>query len=112
MFNAAHLALFALQIEDVRAPIKTRSELIAKFGEHLVRTGHLPAEYGEALNAVQRSRQIADYNGEPIELDKAAWSVERADAFVAAVRASCESHDLQTPDPPHNGVSCEIPGPA
>jgi len=52
-----------------------------------VRPGHFSAEHGEALNVVQRFRQVADYSGEPIELDKAAWSVERADAFVAAVKA-------------------------
>jgi len=70
-----------------KAPIKTHNGLIAKFGEHLVRPGHFSAEHGEALNVVQRFRQVADYSGEPIELDKAAWSVERADAFVAAVKA-------------------------
>lgn len=85
MFDAAHAALFALRLEDIKAPIKTHNGLIAKFGEHLVRPGLLPVEHGEALNAVQRFRQLADYSGEPIELDKAAWSVERAEAFVAAV---------------------------
>jgi uncharacterized protein (UPF0332 family) len=87
MFDAAHAALFALRLEEIKAPIKTHNGLIAKFGEHLVRPGHFAVEHGEALNVVQRLRQIADYSGEPIELDKAAWSVERADAFVAAVKA-------------------------
>ena len=87
MFDAAHAALFALRLEEITAPIKTHNGLIAKFGEHLVRPGRLPVEHGEALNVVQRFRQIADYSGEPIELDRAAWSVERAEAFVAAVKA-------------------------
>jgi uncharacterized protein (UPF0332 family) len=87
MFDAAHAALFALRIEEIKAPIKTHNGLIAKFGEHLVRPGHFSVEHGEALNVVQRFRQVADYSGEPIELDKAVWSVERAEIFVAAVKA-------------------------
>ncbi len=89
MFDAAHAALFALQIEEVKAPLKTHNGLIGQFGQRLVRPGHLPAEHGEALNAVQRLRQIADYSGEPLESDKAAWSVEQAEAFVSAIRAFC-----------------------
>jgi uncharacterized protein (UPF0332 family) len=90
MFDAAHAALFSQQVEPITAPIKTHVGLIAKFGEHLVRPGHLAAHFGEALNRVQRFRQIADYSGEPIELVSAAWSVEQAEAFVAAVKARFE----------------------
>lgn len=59
MFDAAHAALFALQAEGLQAPVKTHNGLIAKFGEHLVRPGLLPAALGEALNAVQRLRLLA-----------------------------------------------------
>ncbi len=87
MFDAAHAALFALRVEDVAAPIKTHNGLVAKFGQHVVATGQLAAEQGSDLNKVQTLRELADYSGEPVDMDKAAWAVERAEAFVAAVKA-------------------------
>jgi uncharacterized protein (UPF0332 family) len=60
MFDAAHAALFAIGIERSDAPIKTYNGLIAKFGQHLVLERQLAATHGEALNAVQRFRQLAD----------------------------------------------------
>lgn len=86
MFDAAHAALFALHVEGLTSPIKTHNGLIAKFGQEVIVKGHLPATFGEDLNAVQRVRQIADYSGDPVDDEKAAWAVERAEAFVAAVR--------------------------
>ena len=86
MFDAAHAALFALGAEDISAPIKTHNGLVAKFGQHLVVGKHLAAEHGEALNSVQQLRQIADYSGDPIGSDDAAWAVKQAEAFVAAVK--------------------------
>ena len=47
---------------------------------------HLPAVYGQDLNNVQKLRLFADYSANSVELDDAAWSVERAEAFVAAVK--------------------------
>lgn len=85
MFDAAHAALFAIGIEQPDAPIKTHNGLIAKFGQHLVLEHHLAATYGEALNAVQRFRQLADYTGDPISLSDAQWSVAQASAFVKAI---------------------------
>jgi uncharacterized protein (UPF0332 family) len=87
MFDAAHAALFALDIEGLHAPIKTHNGLVAKFGQHLVLSGRLAAEHGEAINIVQTYRLIADYSGDLIERAKAVWSVERADLFVQAVKA-------------------------
>jgi uncharacterized protein (UPF0332 family) len=86
MFDAAHAALFALGVEGVAAPIKTHGRLVGQFGQHVVLAGHLPATHGEALNKAQRFREIADYSGDPISLSNAAWAVENAEAFVAAVR--------------------------
>lgn len=87
MFDSARAALFALGAETAVAPIKTHNGLLAKFGQHVVATGRLVAEYGSDLNRVQTLRQLSDYSGEPVALDKAAWAVGRAEAFVAAVRA-------------------------
>ena len=56
MFDAAHAALFALGAEQSNSPIKTHNGLIAKFSQHIVQSNHLAAEYGEAINKVQRVR--------------------------------------------------------
>lgn len=85
MFDAAHAALLALAVETGASPIKTHNGLIAKFGQHLVRTGRSAAAHGEAFNGVERIRLLADYSGDPVEIEKAAWSVERAEAFLAAI---------------------------
>ena len=86
MFDAAHAALFALQAEDITAPIRTHNGLLAQFGRHVVLAGHLADVHGEALNKVQRLRQVADYSGDSVSLADAGWAVEQASAFVAAVR--------------------------
>ncbi len=86
MFDAAHAALFALQAENIAAPVKTHNGLVAKFGRHAVATGQLAAEHGGNLNKVQSLHELADYSGEPVDIDKATWAVERAEAFVAAVK--------------------------
>lgn len=86
MFDAAHAALFALGIEDISKPIKTHNGLVGKFGEHLVRGNHVAAEHGSNLNKVQNLRELADYSGDPVSMDKAAWAVAQAGSFVAAVR--------------------------
>jgi uncharacterized protein (UPF0332 family) len=86
MFDAAHAALFALRAEDIAAPIKTHNGLVAAFGRRVVATGRLAAEHGSDLNKVQTLRELADYSGDPVDIDKAAWAVDRAEAFVAAVK--------------------------
>ena len=91
MFDAAHAALFALGVEGMTSPIKTHNGLIAKFGQEVILKGHLAATFGEELNVVQRFRQVADYSGDLVAADKAAWAVERAEAFVAAVRGMIEA---------------------
>lgn len=86
MFDAAHAALFTFSVEEISAPIKTHNGLIAKFGQHVVATGHLTAEYGSDLNKIQSLRALADYSGDPVAIEKAEWAVERAAAFLAAVK--------------------------
>ena len=87
MFNAAHAALFALGIEGLARPIKTHNGLMVKFGQEVVLPGHLPADHGQDLNNVQKFRLVADYSADSVDLADAGWSVERAAAFVAAVKA-------------------------
>ena len=87
MFDAAHAALFVLGVERLDAPIKTHNGLVGMFGQHLVRGGHLAAEHGEALNTVQRFRQVADYTGDFVSVEDAIWAIERSEAFVGAIKA-------------------------
>jgi uncharacterized protein (UPF0332 family) len=86
MFNAAHAALFALGSEGLARPIKTHNGLTAKFGQEVVVAGHLPADHGQDLNNVQKFRLVADYSADSVDLADATWSVERAEAFVDAVK--------------------------
>ncbi len=90
MFDAAHAALFALGAEQITAPLETHNGLVALFGQRVVLTGHMSPEHGEALNKVQRLRQLADYSGDPVGLENANWAVEQAEAFVAAIRGLIE----------------------
>lgn len=86
MYDAAHAALFATGNEELSAPIKTHNGLIAKFGQHLVLSGRVEAKHGEALNAVQRLRQMADYTGDPVSTSDARWALSKAEDFVKTIR--------------------------
>jgi uncharacterized protein (UPF0332 family) len=86
MFNAAHAALLAADIDAPDGGYKTHNGLIGAFGKHLVSSGQVNAELGRAINQVQRLRQIADYVGDPPSLADATWAVEQADAFVVTMR--------------------------
>jgi hypothetical protein len=54
-----------------------RNGLVAAFGRRVVATGNLAAEHGGDLNKVQTLRELADYSGDPFDIDKAAWAVRR-----------------------------------
>jgi uncharacterized protein (UPF0332 family) len=71
MFDAAHAALISVGAELADAPIKTHNGLIGAFGRYLVLGKHLPAEYGESFNKVQRLRQLADYTCDPVGITDA-----------------------------------------
>lgn len=85
MFNAARAALLASGANEQEAVAKTHGGLISAFSLQLVKTQKVPVEYGRLLNKVEELRLIADYRGDPIEQDKAAWAVESAHAFVATI---------------------------
>lgn len=86
MFDAAHAALLASGANADPGETKTHRGLIAAFGRHLVNTGWIPAEFGKALNQVERIRLLADYTGEDIDDEAAEWALERAALFIAAIR--------------------------
>ena len=86
MFDAAHAALLAANVEETASATKTHRGLISAFGKYLVLGGHVAPEVGASLNKVERLRLIADYTGDPVSDEDSAWAVEQADTFVAAIR--------------------------
>jgi uncharacterized protein (UPF0332 family) len=87
MYDAAHAALLHADSSLNPASTKTHRGLIAAFSEQLVKTGRLTAEIGRSLNQVERVRLLADYTGEEVDVEKAQWAVNKAEAFIAAVEA-------------------------
>lgn len=86
MFNAARAALLASGASVQPDVGKTHSGLISAFSLHLVKTERVPVEYGRTFNRMEELRLIADYKGDPIEREQAAWAVDQAQAFVQAMR--------------------------
>ncbi|MBI2320122.1 MAG: HEPN domain-containing protein [Betaproteobacteria bacterium] len=86
MFDAARAALLASGAPVQPEVAKTHSGLISAFSLHLVKTGRVAAELGKALNRAGQLRLVADYKGDPIEAEDAAWVVSQADVFVAAMQ--------------------------
>lgn len=91
MYDAAHAALRAVNVDDSASTTKTHRGLIAAFGQYLVLAVHVPAEMGSALNQVERLRLLADYTGDPVRNEDASWAVGRAEIFVAAIRKLLQS---------------------
>lgn len=88
MFDAAHAALLRHQPGINPAETRTHNGLITAFGKHLIKTGLMTPELGRVLNQVEQIRLLADYTGEEIEPDKAAWAVEQAAVFVETIQNS------------------------
>ena len=88
MFDAAHAALLAANVETAANSTKTHRGLISAFGQHLVLGGHVASELGSSLNKVERLRLLADYTGDPVSDEDSAWAVEQSGIFVAAIRAT------------------------
>lgn len=95
MFDATIAALSWAGTDVEQSPPKTHGGLITSFGQNVVKTGKLPAEFGRSLNRVQELRLTADYLAEPVSVDKAQWAIQEAERFVAAV-----SELLLQPKPP------------
>lgn len=88
MFDAARAALIASSAPVEPEIARTHSGLITAFSLHLVKPGRVAVEHGRALNKVEDLRLIADYRGDTVSPDKAAWAVEPATNFIVAIRAS------------------------
>lgn len=68
--------------------------MIAAFGEHLVKSGRVPQEVGKSMNRVEQIRLLADYTGEEVSIERAAWAVNQAGLLLAVV------HELMNTPPP------------
>ncbi len=86
MFDAARAAMIAHQHNDEVLALKTHSGLIATFSLKLVKTGLVDIELGKALNKLEDLRLIADYKGDAVAQNEAAWAVEQATTFLAELR--------------------------
>ncbi len=87
MFDAARAALLSINAPVPAEVARTHSGLIAAFSLHLVKSGRIAIEHGRSLNKVEDLRLIADYRGGPVSLENAAWALEQASSFLAAVQA-------------------------
>ena len=87
MFDAARAALLVSSAPIEAEVARTHSGLIAAFSLHLVKSGRVSVELGRTLNRVERIRLIADYKGDAVELEQAAWAVQQAEVFVNTMRA-------------------------
>ena len=85
MYYAARAALIEVG-QTGRAEGKTHAGLIGAFNQFLVKPGHIAAEHGRAYAQVADHRLAADYELAELAGVTAGEVLERAEAFVAAVR--------------------------
>lgn len=99
MFDAAGAALLASGAPVTPGNLtRSHSGLIGAFGNYLVKNGMVSRDMGRLLNRAHEIRQVADYNGESVELADAMELVGQAEAFVAAMRAGFMAEGSRGPD--------------
>ena len=85
MLNGTHAALRPARIETQSADIKSRDGLTV-FGEELTRTKRGDADLDKTLSRTPL-HQVAVCIAEPLEMDKARGTVEKAEALVGVIRS-------------------------
>lgn len=88
MFDAARAALLAAGSPVAPEVAKTHNGLIAAFSVHLVKTGRVAVVLGKALNRAEELRLVADYKGDPLDVEDAAWAVDQARDFVHVMQTT------------------------
>lgn len=91
MFYAAHAALAH---EGIDVPSAKHGTLVARFGQHLVKTGRVPDRFGRWLNRALEVRAMGDYGDATPNRTAAEEAIARAEAFLEAVESV-----LQEPPP-------------
>ena len=85
-----YLATAMLLGEDKR--FKKHSAVMAAFGRDITQTGLLPAELHGWLLDAAKARNVSDYqSSQSISQDEASAHIERAEHFLAAVKAALEN---------------------
>ena len=65
---------------------RIKAALVAQFGEHLVKAGHVQREFGRILNSAMDLRGDADYDVyETITEDQASKNLKDAQRFVDVI---------------------------
>jgi uncharacterized protein (UPF0332 family) len=89
MFDAARAALsFTESGISGATPPKTHAGLISAFSLQLVKPGILPTDLGKNFNRAAEIRFIADYTGDEVAPEKAAWLISQAEEFVQIIQSS------------------------
>lgn len=78
MYDAARAALLASGSPVEPEIAKTHNGLISAFSLHLVKTGRVSVELGKTLNKAEELRLMADYKGDAVDTENAAWAVSQA----------------------------------
>ena len=60
--------------------------MISAFSLHLVKTGRVSIDLGRTLNRVEEIRLVADYKGDSVDHEHAAWAVRQAENFVQTMQ--------------------------
>lgn len=81
MFDAARACLLAAGTEIG----KTHKGVLNAFSDQLIKNGPIPKEMGRLLKHAETRRYVADYEGEPVELEDARQMIAQAQLFVAAI---------------------------
>lgn len=88
MFDAARAVLMSARPEIPAEAVRTHGGLITTFSLQMVKTGKVTLEFGRSLNRVHELRLIADYKGDPVAAEDAAWALAQADEFVRAMAST------------------------
>ena len=88
MYDAARAALLASGSPVEPEIARTHNGLISAFSLHLVKTGRVSVDLGKTLNKAEELRLMADYKGDPVEKEDAAWAVAQAQTFVRAMQTT------------------------
>ncbi len=86
MFDAARAALLASEAPVKAEVARTHGGLISAFSLHLVKTGRVSIDLGRTLNRVEEIRLVADYKGDSVDHEHAAWAVEQTRTFVQTIQ--------------------------
>ncbi|MFT3741857.1 MAG: HEPN domain-containing protein [Gammaproteobacteria bacterium] len=82
MYDAARAALLASGF-DIG---KTHKGVLNAFSDRLIKNGPIPKEMGRLLKHAETFRYLADYEGDPVEMNDAQQLVEKARFFVATLQ--------------------------